>query len=48
VHLLPHKVEVFEIRVAAGYGARWSASGNEFRGFLEPPTLDGHEKGWIH
>eukprot|EP00898_Chlorokybus_atmophyticus_P004784 jgi/Chlat1/5306/Chrsp35S05251 len=28
-HLLPHDVEVYEVRVTEGYGARWSADGNE-------------------
>jgi len=36
---------VFELRIAAGYGARWLADGSEFRGFLEPPMEDGHSKG---
>jgi hypothetical protein len=27
---------VFEVRQHEGYGARWSADGSEFRGFLEP------------
>lgn len=39
---------VFEIREALGYGARWSADGVFFRGFLEPHMKDGHEKGWRH
>lgn len=39
---------VFEVREALGYGARWSADGATFRGFLEPHTDDGHEKGWRH
>ena len=47
-HLLPHDVEIFEIRVAEGYGARWLGDGSEFRGFLEPPSLDGHDQGWVH
>lgn len=39
---------VFEVREALGYGARWSADGSVFRGFLEPHMEDGHEKGWRH
>ncbi|CAM9310256.1 unnamed protein product [Scytosiphon promiscuus] len=39
---------VFEVREASGYGARWSADGSTFRGFLEPHMDDGHEKGWRH
>lgn len=38
----------FEVREALGYGARWSADGAAFRGFLEPHMEDGHEKGWRH
>ena len=47
-HMLPHGVEVFEVRVAQGYGARWSADGLVFRGFLEPVMADGHRLGWRH
>ncbi|ONI29463.1 hypothetical protein PRUPE_1G199500 [Prunus persica] len=43
----PHDV-VFEIRVAEGYGARWSEDGSKFIGFLEPYMEDGHPKGWKH
>ncbi|KAG8468848.1 hypothetical protein KFE25_007366 [Diacronema lutheri] len=32
--------EVFEVRVATGHGARWSADGATFRGFLEPQLWD--------
>lgn len=39
---------VFEVRQESGYGARWSADGAVFRGFLEPHMDDGHEKGWRH
>eukprot|EP00903_Cladosiphon_okamuranus_P018210 g16751.t1 len=39
---------VFEVREAAGYGARWSTDGLVFRGFLEPHMEDGHDKGWRH
>ena len=49
VHHIPHEYHVFEARVAEGYGARWSADANEFRGFLEPPDIEsGHENGWLH
>lgn len=44
-----------EVRVAAGYGARWTADWSldsptavAFRGFLEPNQVDGHEKRWRH
>ena len=48
-HLLPHETPIFEIRIAEGFGARWTADLKlEFRGFLEPPSLEGHEKNWIH
>ncbi|KAK5840085.1 hypothetical protein PVK06_008954 [Gossypium arboreum] len=43
----PHG-DVFEIRVAEGYGARWSKDGYKFIGFLEPYMDDGHLKGWKH
>lgn len=39
---------VLEVREESGYGARWSADGAVFRGFLEPHMKDGHEKGWRH
>lgn len=39
---------VFEVREESGYGARWSADGAIFRGFLEPHMDHGHEKGWRH
>jgi len=49
VHSLPpHHLPVLEIRTHEGYGARWTADGKFFRGFLEPHTADGHEKGWKH
>lgn len=48
IHCLPHDVPFFEIRVRDGYGARWSLDGSQFRGFLEPPMEDGHEKHWRH
>ncbi|KAJ0093642.1 hypothetical protein Patl1_26488 [Pistacia atlantica] len=48
VHIVqPHGI-VFEIRVADGYGARWSKDGTKFIGFLEPYMEDGHSKGWKH
>eukprot|EP00977_Amphora_coffeiformis_P017698 scaffold5869_cov165-Amphora_coffeaeformis.AAC.7 len=46
-----------EVRVASGYGARWTAdwskdpanpTGVEFRGFLEPQMENGHKRGWKH
>jgi len=46
--LPPHGLLVYEIRVEEGYGARWSADGLFFRGFLEPQVAEGHEQGWIH
>ena len=48
---------VLEVRVAAGYGARWTADWSKnpvkptnvaFRGFLEPQQVDGHENRWRH
>ena len=45
-HRLPHCLETFEVRIAAGYGARWV--GGAFRGFLEPHTAGGHESRWKH
>ncbi|CAM9645027.1 unnamed protein product [Ectocarpus sp. 12 AP-2014] len=39
---------VLEVREESAYGARWSADGAVFRGFLEPHMKDGHEKGWRH
>lgn len=45
--MLPHEVEAFEVRQDAGYGARWikSDDGWVFRGFVEPPMEEGHERG---
>lgn len=40
LHLLPGLESVFEVRQADGYGARWSADGRVFRGFLEPHAWD--------
>ncbi|KAL5781165.1 hypothetical protein ACOSP7_006194 [Xanthoceras sorbifolium] len=48
VHIVPPHGIVFEIRVAGGYGARWSKDGTKFIGFLEPYMEDGHSKGWKH
>eukprot|EP00899_Mesostigma_viride_P013665 jgi/Mesvir1/2229/Mv14006-RA.1 len=48
VHRLPHDLPVFEARVAQGYGARWSADGSQFRGFVEPQMPGGHEAHWRH
>ncbi|XP_062173623.1 uncharacterized protein LOC133879087 isoform X2 [Alnus glutinosa] len=48
VHVVPPYGVVFEIRVADGYGARWSKDGSKFIGFLEPYMEDGHSKGWKH
>ncbi|XP_048332695.2 uncharacterized protein LOC107422004 isoform X3 [Ziziphus jujuba] len=48
VHIVPPHGEVFEIRVADGYGARWSKDGSQFIGFLEPYMEDGHSMGWEH
>lgn len=48
VHCLPHSVHVVEVRCAEGYGARWTADGAAFRGFLEPQVENGHEVGWRH
>ena len=48
---------VLEVRVAAGFGARWTADWSldpakptavAFRGFLEPNQIDGHQKRWRH
>jgi len=41
-------VYVIEARVKEGYGARWTADGKQFRGFLEPQMVDGHTAGWVH
>ncbi|KAK3588530.1 hypothetical protein CHS0354_014241 [Potamilus streckersoni] len=48
IHWLPNDVFVIEARLAEGYGARWTADGENFRGFLEPQMVDGHEVGWKH
>eukprot|EP00055_Hartaetosiga_balthica_P017304 m.114974 g.114974 ORF g.114974 m.114974 type:complete len:304 (-) comp9285_c0_seq2:1433-2344(-) len=48
VHVLPHDIKVVELRTSFGYGARWLADGSAFRGFLEPQSENGHERGWKH
>ncbi|ETK79886.1 hypothetical protein F441_14502 [Phytophthora nicotianae CJ01A1] len=48
IHSLPHAHATMEIRNALGYGARWDAETQNFRGFLEPPMLNGHEIKWRH
>uniref|UniRef100_K7M3K3 ASCH domain-containing protein n=1 Tax=Glycine max TaxID=3847 RepID=K7M3K3_SOYBN len=42
VHTVPPHGVVFEIRVAGGYGARWTEDGSK------PYMQDGHSKGWKH
>ena len=39
---------VYYIYLRVGYGVRWTADGLQFRGFLEPQMIDGHEVGWRH
>ncbi|CAI5729861.1 unnamed protein product [Hyaloperonospora brassicae] len=48
IHCLPHAHATMEIRNALGYGARWDAETQTFRGFLEPPMANGHETKWRH
>nr|TKR98676.1 hypothetical protein D5086_0000199930 [Populus alba] len=48
IHVVPQHGAVFEIRVADGYGARWSKDGTKFIGFLEPYIEDGHSRRWKH
>lgn len=48
IHQLPHDVLIIEARQENGYGMRWTADGLQFRGFLEPQMVDGHEVGWRH
>ena len=43
-----HDVYIIEARQEGGYGARWSADGSMFRGFLEPQMEGGHDAGWRH
>ncbi|WAQ95386.1 hypothetical protein MAR_028076 [Mya arenaria] len=46
--LTVQEVFVMEARVLEGYGVRWTADGSQFRGFLEPQMVGGHEVGWKH
>lgn len=48
IHSLPHGHATMEIRNLLGYGARWDVETQTFRGFLEPPMLNGHEIKWRH
>lgn len=48
IYWLPHDVFIIKARQDQGYGLRWSADGSNFRGFLEPQMIDGHEVGWRH
>ena len=48
IHFMVHDTGVLEARTVEGYGVRWLADGEEFRGFLEPQMEGGHEAGWIH
>uniref|UniRef100_A0A803M5V6 ASCH domain-containing protein n=1 Tax=Chenopodium quinoa TaxID=63459 RepID=A0A803M5V6_CHEQI len=48
VHIVQPHGAVFEIRNSQGYGARWSADGTKFIGFLEPYMVNGHLKKWRH
>ncbi|XP_010508428.1 PREDICTED: uncharacterized protein LOC104785009 isoform X1 [Camelina sativa] len=48
MHIVPPHGEVLEIRVAQGYGARWTRDGTKFIGFLEPYMEDGHSMAWKH
>ncbi|KAL2920910.1 maturase K [Bienertia sinuspersici] len=48
VHIVKPHYAVFEVRIPEGYGARWSADGTKFIGFLEPYMEDGHSKKWRH
>ncbi|KAK7112704.1 uncharacterized protein [Littorina saxatilis] len=48
IHWLPHDIYIVEARQENGYGARWSADGSLFRGFLEPQMEGGHDAGWRH
>ncbi|CAJ1390114.1 unnamed protein product [Effrenium voratum] len=49
LHALPGGLPTFEVRVAAGYGARWVLDGQaSFRGLVEPMMKDGHERRWRH
>jgi hypothetical protein len=51
LHQIVGSVRIIEFRVLEGYGARWAideCGACVFRGFLEPQTMDGHQKGWKH
>jgi len=48
IHQLPHDVKIIEARQENGYGVRWTFDGQQFRGFLEPQMIDGHDVGWRH
>ncbi|KAL8479495.1 hypothetical protein ACS0TY_026407 [Phlomoides rotata] len=48
LHVVRPHGTIFEIRNDDGYGARWSADGTKFIGFLEPYVVDGHSTGWKH
>ncbi|TDH67096.1 hypothetical protein CCR75_008245 [Bremia lactucae] len=48
IHSLPHAHATMEIRNLMGYGARWDTEIFKFRGFLEPPMLNGHAIKWRH
>ncbi|XP_073048720.1 uncharacterized protein [Primulina eburnea] len=48
IHIVPPHGIVLEIRIAEGYGTRWSEDGIKFMGFLEPYVVDGFLKGWKH
>lgn len=47
-HWLPQDIIILEARHFEGYGARWTADGSSFRGFLEPQMEGGHDAGWKH
>lgn len=48
IHWLPQDIYIIEARQEGGYGARWTADGSMFRGFLEPQMEGGHDAGWRH
>eukprot|EP00914_Ancora_sagittata_P035148 GHVO01070994.1.p1 GENE.GHVO01070994.1~~GHVO01070994.1.p1 ORF type:complete len:287 (+),score=30.78 GHVO01070994.1:267-1127(+) len=48
IHQMVHEQKILEVRQEDGYGARWTADGIQFRGFLEPQMVDGHDVGWRH
>lgn len=48
IHQLPHEVLTIEVRQENGYGARWTSDGQQFRGFVEPQMINGHEVSWKH